>query len=40
MRVQLVPLATTQPTGYHALLKAREAILQLEEEDLLLYLDG
>ena len=40
MRVLLVPLATAQPTGYQALLKAREAILQLEEEDLLLYLDG
>ena len=40
MRVLLVPLATAQPTGYQALLEAREAILQLEEEDLFLYLDG
>ena len=40
MRVLLVPLAAAQPTGYQALLKAREAILQLEKEDLLLYLDG
>ena len=40
MRVLLVPLTTTQPAGYQALLKAGEPILQLEEKDLLLYLDG